>query len=170
MPELQEDMELAKTPKLNEVDKLVKTPKLNKGGMLAEKPELNKGSKLARMPELDQGGDLAITPKLRWLFAFAAVVWVTPLPPRLPATAFRIISPINLRPMAALGIPPDNVMIALMFVVLAVGATAAMGILTEDVVMGLTFTATAALVAASTIGGGEVGVRNIVALLGESWV
>jgi hypothetical protein len=83
--------------KLNEVDELVEMPKLNKGGMLAEMPKLDKGSKLARTPELIKGGKLAETPKLLWVFAFMAIVWVAPLPPRLQAMMFGIVAPIDLR-------------------------------------------------------------------------
>ncbi len=68
------------------------------------------------------------------------------LPLRLPATTFRIIAPIDLRPMAATGVPLGDVVIALTF---AEAAMAAM---------------------ASTFGGGGVGFYDIVALLRESWV
>jgi hypothetical protein len=54
---------------------------LNKGSKLARMHELNKGSKLARTPELDKGGELAEMPVLLWVFAFAAIVWLVPLPP-----------------------------------------------------------------------------------------
>jgi hypothetical protein len=41
----------------------------------------SKGSKLARTHKLDIiGGEQAETPKLLWVFAFATVVWVVPLP------------------------------------------------------------------------------------------
>ncbi len=78
------------------------------------------------------------------VFAFAAFC-VAPLPPRLPAMTFGIIMPINLRPMAATGILPGDVVIALVFA--AVAAAAA-----------LTF-----------VGGGD-GVCNTIESLGESWV
>jgi hypothetical protein len=80
------------------------------------------------------------------VFAFAAIVWVAPLPPSLPETMFGIVVSINLRPMAATGIPPGDAMIMLVFA------------------------ATAAAAAASTFRGGGVGVCGIVASLGESWV
>ncbi len=83
------------------------------------------------------------------MFAFVAFC-AAPLPPRLPATTFGIIVPINLRPMAATGILPGDVVIALAFAVAAAVAVVA--------------------VAASTIVGGGVGVRDIRASLGESWV
>jgi hypothetical protein len=81
-----------------------------------------------------------------WVFAFTAVVCVTMLPPQLPARTFGIVAPIDLRPMAVMGIPPGDVVIALAIV--------------EAV----------AVAAALTFAGGGVGVCNIIALLGESWV
>ncbi len=78
------------------------------------------------------------------VFAFAFFC-VVPLPPRLPATSFGTVAPINLRPMTAAGVLPGGVLIALVF------------------------TATAASVASTFVGGG-VGIRNIAALLGEIWV
>jgi hypothetical protein len=78
------------------------------------------------------------------VLAFAAFC-ATPLPPRLPATTFGIIVPINLRPMAATGV------------------------LLGDVVIALAFAAAAAAAASTFVVGGD-GVRDIVALLGESWV
>ncbi len=79
------------------------------------------------------------------MFAFTAFCAV-PLPPRLLVTMFGIILPINLRPMTATGIPPGDIMIALVFAVAA------------------------AVAAAATFVGGGVGIRDILALLGESWV
>jgi hypothetical protein len=129
--ELNKGSKLAEKPELDKGNKLARTPKLDKGSKLARTPELDKANKLARMPELDKGSKLDKTPKLLWVFTFAAVVWITPLPPQLPATSFGIVAPINLRPMAAMGILPG------------------------DVVIALAFTATAAVaVAASTFGGG----------------
>jgi hypothetical protein len=58
---------------------------------------------------------------------------------------FGIIAPINLRMMAATGVPLGDVVIALKF-------------------------AAAAAAVASTFGGGRVGVCDIVVLLGESLV
>ncbi len=71
------------------------------------------------------------------------------------------VAPINLRPMAALGIPLGNIMIALAFVVRAAAAMAAMGSLPDNIVMGLVFMATASSATASIFGGGGVGVCNI---------
>ncbi len=79
------------------------------------------------------------------MFAFMAFCAVA-LPPRLPATTFRIVAPIDLRPMTVTGILPG------------------------DIVNALTFVAMAAAAAALTFVGGGVGICNIVALLGESWV
>ncbi len=50
------------------------------------------------------------------------------------------------------------------------GCIAIMGIPPGDVVMALAFTATVVVAVASTFGGGGVGVRNAVAMLGEDWV
>ncbi len=58
---------------------------------------------------------------------------------------FRIVTPIDLRPMAATGVPPDDVVIALTL-------------------------AAAAMVVALMFGGGGLGVCKIVVLLRESWV
>ncbi len=91
------------------------------------------------------------------MFAFATVVRVTPLSPQLPATMFEIVTPIDLRPMAATGVPPGDIVIALAFAVAATAVAAAAA-------------AAAAAVVASTFGGGGVGVCDIVALLGKSWV
>jgi hypothetical protein len=93
-------------------------------------------------------------------------------PPPIPRGAnvtFGFILPV-LRPMAAMSILPGNVVIPLAFAA-AVAAMAATGIPPGEKVMVLAFTATAAAAEASTFGGGGgVGVSNIVALLGESWV
>ncbi len=80
------------------------------------------------------------------MFAFAAVNCVAPLPPWLLAMTCGIVVRINLWPMAETGVPPRDAVIALMFAAAMVG------------------------VAASTFGGGGVGVCNNIALLGESWV
>jgi hypothetical protein len=40
----------------------------------------SKGNELARTHKLDEGGELAEMPKLLWVFAFATIVWVAPLP------------------------------------------------------------------------------------------
>jgi hypothetical protein len=93
----------------------------------------DKGVELAEMPEPFFGVCVR---------GFCAAL----LPPRLPAMTFGIIAPIDLRPMAATGILPG------------------------DVVIALAFAAVAAAVAASMFVGGGDGVRDIVALLGESWV
>ncbi len=76
----------------------------------------------------------------------------------------------RLRPMAAMGVPLGNVVIALVFAVAATAAMVATGVLPGDEVMVLAFTATAVAAVASTFGGGRVGVSDIVVLLGESWV
>jgi hypothetical protein len=71
-----------------------------------------------------------------------------------------------LRPMAVKGLPPIDVVIVLAFA--AVAATmAAIVVLPGDKDITLAFMATAA---AAAIIGGEEGVCNNVALLGESWV
>ncbi len=134
---------LAEKPKLDKASKLARTPK---GSKLARTHELDEGNKLARTPKLDKGGELAETLKLLWVFAFAAVVQVALLPPRLPAITFGIIMPINLRPIPATGVPPGGIVIVLAFV------------------------AAVAAAAASTFEGGGVGVCYILASLGESWV
>ncbi len=78
---------------------------------------------------------------------------------------FEFVPPM-LTPMAATGVPPGDVVIALT----SAAAAAATGFLLGDVAMALTFKVTATAAAASTFGGGGVGVCDIVALLGESWV
>jgi hypothetical protein len=75
-----------------------------------------------------------------------------------------------LRLMAAMGIPPGDVAIALAFVAAAAAAMAVTGIPPGDEVMAYAFRATAVAAVASTFGGGRVAVCNIVALLRESWV
>ncbi len=72
-----------------------------------------------------------------------------------------------LRPMAVKGVPPGDAAIVLAFVV-AAAAMAAIGMLPEAKGVALAFTAI--VVVASTFVGGGNGVRNILALLGESWV
>jgi hypothetical protein len=136
MPELNEESKLARTHELNKGSKLARMHELNKGSKLARTHELNKGSKLARTydldkgsklartPELNKGGELAETSELLWVFAFAAIVWVVPLPLQLPVTTFGIIAPTNLRLMAATGILPRDVVIALVFAATAVVAAA----------------------------------------------
>ncbi len=156
------------------------------------------------------------------MFAFAAFVWVAPLPPQLPVRMFGIVALVlpewvapnppakpalkpefdwvvcckpaelpefccppptprganvtfgyilpTLRPMAAMGVPLGDVVIALAFAAAVAAAIAATCVLPRDKFMALMFTATAAAAATLTFGGGWVGVRNIVALLGESWV
>jgi hypothetical protein len=104
------------------------------------------------------------------VFAFAAIFWVVPLPLQLLSRTFGIVAPINLRLMAALGIPPGDVMIALAFTGAAAAGMAAMGILPGDLMMGLAFRATAGSALALTFGRGGIGVCYIVVLLGESWV
>jgi hypothetical protein len=138
MPELDKESKLARTHELDKGSKLARTPELDKGSKLARTHELDKGSKLARMhelnkrskltrtPELGEGGELAETPKLFLVFAFAAVVWVALLSPQLPATTFGIIMPIDLRPMAAVRIPPGNIVVALEFAAAAAAAVASM--------------------------------------------
>ncbi len=80
-----------------------------------------------------------------WVFEFTASCAV-PLPLRLLVTTFGIVVPIDLRPMAANGIPPG------------------------DVVIVLVFAAAAAAAAASMFVEGGVGIPNILGSLGESWV
>ncbi len=80
------------------------------------------------------------------MFTFAAFC-AAPFPLQLPTTTFGIITQIDLRPMTATGILPGDVVIALLFVAAAAAAAA------------LTL----------FIGGG-VGICDIVASLGESWV
>ncbi len=76
-------------------------------------------------------------------------------------------APPMLRPMAVKGIPPGDVAIVLAFAATA-AAMATLGIPPGDKVIALAFAAIAAT-ALTFVGGGD-GVRNIVALLGESWV
>ncbi len=86
-------------------------------------------------------------------------------------TTFVIIAPINLGLVAATGIPPGDVMIALAFAVAAT-AVAATGVPLGDFMMVLALMATAAVAVASMFEGGRgrVGVCNIIALLRESLV
>ncbi len=72
-----------------------------------------------------------------------------------------------LRPMEVKGILPRDVEIVLTFAVAAAVAMVATGIPPGDERIMLTFAAT---VAAAAIVGGGYGVRDIVALLGESYV
>jgi hypothetical protein len=73
-----------------------------------------------------------------------------------------------LRPMAVKGVLPGDAAIVLAFAVAVVAAMEAVGIPPGgDKGIALAFAATA--VAAVIVGGGD-GVRDIVALLGESWV
>ena len=72
-----------------------------------------------------------------------------------------------LRPMAVKGIPPGDAAIVLVFATLA-EAMVAIGVPPGDKGIALAFAAI--LAAASTFVGGEDRVRNIVALLEESWV
>ncbi len=76
-------------------------------------------------------------------------------------------APPMLRPMAVKRLPPGDVAIVLMFAAAAV-AMVAIGIPLGDEGIALAFAAI--LAAASTFVGGEDRVRNIVALLEESWV
>jgi hypothetical protein len=71
-----------------------------------------------------------------------------------------------LRPMAVEGIPPGDAMIVLALAA-AAAAMAAIAIPLGDEEIALAFAATVAT--AAIVGGGE-GVRDIVALLGKSWV
>ncbi len=108
------------------------------------------------------------------MFAFAAFC-ATLLPPRLLATTFGIVVPINLRrfappmlrPMAVKGVPPGDTAIVLAFAA-AAAVMAAIGYLPGDEGILLAFAATA--VAASMFVGRGDGVPNIVASLGDSWV
>ncbi len=79
------------------------------------------------------------------VFALGAFC-ATLLPPQLPVTTFGIVAPNNLRPMTVTGILPG------------------------DVVIALAFAAAAVVAAASTFVGGGVGICDIVASLGKSWV
>ncbi len=78
------------------------------------------------------------------VFAFTAFCAAL-LPPRLLATTFVIIAPINLRPMAVTGILPGDIVIALAFAAAAAAAAAA----------------------ASTFVGGGDRVRDIIASLSD---
>ncbi len=108
------------------------------------------------------------------MFAFAAFCAV-PFPPRLPATTFGIVVPINLRlfappilrPMAVKGVPPGDAAIVIAFAV-AAAVMVEIGVLPGDKGIALAFAATA--VAASMFVGRGDGVRDIVASHGESWV
>jgi hypothetical protein len=73
--------------------------------------------------------------------------------PRGANVTFQFV-PLTILPVAATGVPPGVLVFALAFV--AVAAAAAV--------------AAVAAAAASMFGGGGVGVCNIIALLGESWV
>ncbi len=53
-----------------------------------------------------------------------AVVWVTPLPLQFLATKFGIVTPIDLRLMAATSVRPVDVVIALAFAAAAAAAVA----------------------------------------------
>ncbi len=142
---------------------------------------------------------LAVKPKFDWVVVLVLPKWVAPKPPTKPAlnpefdwvvgcklalkpefccplptqrgtkVMFGFIPP-TLRPMAATGILPGNVVIALAFAAAATAARAATGVPPGDEVMALPFMATAAAAAASAFGGGGVEVSNIVALLRKSWV
>ncbi len=72
-----------------------------------------------------------------------------------------------LRPMAVKGVPLGDAAIVLAFA-MAAAAMAAIGVPPGDEGIALAFAAIAA--AAWTFVGGGDGVRDIVALLGESWV
>jgi hypothetical protein len=76
-------------------------------------------------------------------------------------------SPPMLRPMAVKGIPPGDAAIVLAFA-MAAAAMAAIGIQPGDKGIPLAFVAIA--VAASMFVGGRDKVRNILVLLGKSWV
>ncbi len=91
-------------PELDKGSKLARMPELDERSKLARTSELNKGRELARTSELDKGGELAEMPELLWVFTFAAVVWVAPLPPQLPATTLGIIASIDLE--GSTGVPP----------------------------------------------------------------
>ncbi len=58
------------------------------------------------------------------MFAFTAFC-AAPLPPQLPARAFGIVAPINLRPIKATGVVPGDVVIALTFAAAAAAAAVA---------------------------------------------
>ncbi len=62
-----------------------------------------------------------------------------------------------LTPMAAMGVPRGDVMIALVFAGAAVAWMAATGIQPGDIMIALAFAATVVVVAALTFGGGGVG-------------
>ncbi len=115
-------------------------------------------TKLAPKPRFNwvKGCELALKPKFCCL-------------PLIPggANVTSGIAPRMLRPMAVKGISPGDKAIFLAFAAAAV-AMAAIGILQGDKGMALAFAATA-VVTATFVGGGD-GVRDIVALLGESWV
>ncbi len=116
----------------------------------------------------------ALKPKFDWVVgckpAELPEFCYPPPAPRGANVTFGFILPM-LRPMAATGIPPGDVVIALVFAEeAATAAIAVTGILPGEVVMALAFTAAAAAaaaVAASMFGGGGVGVYSIVATLRE---
>ncbi len=93
----------------------------------------------------DEGVELAKMPK-PFLGVCVCGLLCRAVPPQLQ-TMFGIIALINLRPMTASGVPLGDVVIALVFAVAVVAA-----------------------VVASTFVGGGVGIRDIIASFGESWV
>ncbi len=72
---------------------------------------------------------------------------------------FKIVMPIDLRLMTATGVLPGDVVIALAAAAVAAAVAAAAAA-----------AAAVAAAAASMFIGGGVGIHNIVALLGESWI
>ncbi len=118
----------------------------------------NPPTKLALEPEFDWvvGCKLALKPKLCCLL-------LTPVGANMSSC---FVPPI-LRPMAVKGVPLGDAAIVLAFVV-AVAAMAAIGVPPGDKGIALAFAVIAA--AASTFVGGGDRVRDILELLGESWV
>ncbi len=143
----------------------------------------NPPTKLAMKPKFDWGivlvlpkwvapnppSELALKPKFDWVMGckLEELPEFCCLLPTLRGAnmTFGFIPP-TLRPMAATGVPPGNVVIALAFAAAAMVEMAATGISPGDKLMALAFTETVvAAVAALTFGGGGVVVSNIVASL-----
>ncbi len=102
----------------------------------------------------------ALKPKFNWVVDCkpAKLPEFCYLPPTLRGAnmTFGFIPP-TLRPMAAMGVPPGDVVIALGFRAATAAAVAAMGIPLGDKVMLLAFTVTAAAAATLTFRGGGGG-------------
>ncbi len=113
--------------------------------------------------------ELALKPEFDWMVGCELALkpeFCCPLPTPGGVNVTSGFAPPMLRPVAAMGIPPGDAMIVLAFAAVA-AAMAVIVVLPGDKGIALAFAAT---VAAASIVGGGVGVCNIVALLGESWV